>query len=83
MGVDQTSKVYIFIVQLTDLARKGNLSPYIVQLTDLARKGNLSPYIVQLTDLARKGMLSSRSEAIATYALCGFSNPASIGKSCS
>ncbi|XP_023322440.1 solute carrier family 28 member 3 [Eurytemora carolleeae] len=33
----------------------------------------------KLTDLVRKGMLSSRSEAIATYALCGFSNPASIG----
>ena len=27
-----------------------------------------------------KSQLSERSVAIATYALCGFSNPASIGK---
>ena len=37
----------------------------------------LSP---QLAGMTKAGMLSARSQAIATFALCGFSNPASIGK---
>ena len=33
----------------------------------------------ELGEMSRAGRLSARSEVIATYALCGFSNVASIG----
>jgi pyrimidine nucleoside transport protein len=33
----------------------------------------------KLGELKHQSRLSSRSEAIATYAICGFSNPSSIG----
>ncbi|XP_063235211.1 uncharacterized transporter YutK-like [Bacillus rossius redtenbacheri] len=70
---------YIFVPLAWVMGVQWSECQNVAQLIGLKTIVNEFVAYQRLGEMKKNGLLSARSEAIATYALCGFSNPGSVG----